>query len=237
MTGKDQVPDQEKTESASDRPDRVLVWDLPVRLFHWSLVLAVVFNIATGLTGGLWQMEWHMLSGQFILGLVIFRVIWGGIGGRHARFVSFLKGPVTVIRYALDFARRREAPTIGHNPLGGWSVILILAALAYQAGTGLFSNDDIFVEGPLFKMVGKERSDEITGDHLFNINLIYGLIVIHLAAVAVHWFRGENLIKPMINGHKADQDLALGDDRARPIEFVLSAALAVGAVYWILSLG
>ncbi|MEQ8805721.1 MAG: cytochrome b/b6 domain-containing protein, partial [Rhodospirillales bacterium] len=108
----------------------VRVWDLPVRLFHWTLLAAVVTSVATGLIGGLWQMDLHVVSGCVVLGLVLFRVLWGLVGGRHARFRAFVKGPAMVARYAVDFVKGRAVHTAGHNPLGGWSVVLILLALA-----------------------------------------------------------------------------------------------------------
>ena len=215
----------------------VRVWDLPVRLFHWALVIAVVTSVATGLVGGLWQMDVHMISGYVILGLVIFRVVWGLIGGRHARFAAFLKGPVTVIRYAADFARRREAHTPGHNPIGGWSVIALLTIMALQAGTGLFANDDIFLEGPLFSLVSKETSDWLTGWHHRMVTAIYILVGLHVAAIAVHWLRGDNLVKPMVTGTKTNADPAADDATPRPVRFLIVAAVAVAAVFGILALG
>lgn len=213
------------------------VWDLPVRLFHWLLVAAVATSIATGMTGGLWQMDVHVVSGIFILGLVLFRTFWGLAGGRHARFVNFLKGPGTVFAYARDLFARREGHTPGHNPLGGWSVVVLLLLLGAQAATGLFSNDDIFVKGPLADLAGKELSDTLTGWHHRLSVLIWVVVGLHVAAVAVHWWRGDNLVTPMITGMKPGLDPAEGDDRRRPAAFLVVAALAAAAVWGILSLG
>jgi len=210
------------------------VWDLPVRLFHWTLLTAVVTSVTTGLIGGLWQMDLHVVSGCVVLGLVLFRVLWGLVGGRHARFRAFVKGPVTVVRYTVDFLKGCARHTAGHNPLGGWSVVVILLALGVQAGTGLFANDDIFVEGPLFKYAGKELSDRLTAWHHWVSNLVYGLVALHVAAVALHWARGDNLVKPMITGRKTNLDPAAGDDRPRIGWAAAALAVAAAPVAWIL---
>lgn len=228
------APDDDKPE-VPGRTVGVRVWDLPVRLFHWILLVCVVTSVATGLTGGLWQMDLHMVSGCTILGLVLFRAIWGLIGGRHARFAAFVKGPAAVARYAAEFVRGRARRTVGHNPLGGWSVVLILLALAVQAGTGLFANDDIFLEGPLYKYAGKELSDRLTGIHNLMSRVIYVLVAAHVGAVAAHRFTGHDLVKPMITGIKPDADPAAGDGPTRWGRATAAAVVAALPVAWILS--
>ncbi len=231
------APDDANTQAAGGaNGNGVRVWDLPVRLFHWSLLAAVVTSVATGLTGGLWQMDLHVVSGCVVLGLVLFRVLWGLVGGRHARFAGFVKGPVTVMRYAVDFLRGRAVHTAGHNPLGGWSVVLILLALAVQAGTGLFANDDIFLEGPLAKYAGKALSDRLTGIHHLMSTVIYVLVAAHVAAIALHWWKGDNLVKPMITGVKSGIDPAVGDGPT-PWGWLAAAVIVAAApVAWILSI-
>lgn len=214
----------------------VRVWDLPVRLFHWALLAAVVTSVATGETGGLWQMDLHVVSGCTVLGLILFRVLWGLVGGRHARFAAFVKGPVTVVRYAVDFLKGRAVHTVGHNPLGGWSVVLILLALAVQAGTGLFANDDIFLEGPLAKYASKALSDRLTGIHHLMSNVVYGLVAAHVAAIALHWWKGDNLVKPMITGVKPGADPAAADGPTRWGWLVVTVIVAAAPVAWILSI-
>lgn len=211
------------------------VWDLPVRLFHWALLAAVVISVATGLTGGLWQMDLHVVSGCVVLGLVLFRVLWGLFGGRHARFRGFVKGPVTVARYAVDFLKGRAGHTAGHNPLGGWFVVLILTALAVQAGTGLFANDDIFLEAPLAKYAGKALSDRLTGIHHLMSTMVYVLVAAHVAAVALHWWKGDNLVKPMITGVKPDADPAVGDGPTHWALVAVAVAVAAAPMAWVLS--
>ena len=184
-------------------PEFVRVWDLPVRAFHWLLVALMTTSVATGLAGGN-AMLWHMRSGYAILALVAFRILWGLVGSTTARFTDFLYGPRRVIAFAKDLMLRRPAHYLGHNPLGGWMVLVLLLSLLFQAGSGLFANDDIATEGPLYNSVSKELSDRLTGLHKLNIKLLYGLVAMHIAAVIYHWFgRGERLVHAMFTGFKA----------------------------------
>ena len=180
----------------------VLVWDFPTRLFHWLLVIFVTISFATAKIGGN-MMQYHMLSGFAILVLVLFRLIWGFIGGRESRFLTFVRGPFAVVRYALTGLRRDSAHVLGHNPLGGWSIIAMLFVLLLQAATGLFANDDIATEGPLFEWVSKATSDQLTRIHRLNQEVIIALVSIHVLAVLFYFlYKRENLIKPMITGVK-----------------------------------
>jgi cytochrome b len=187
-------------EANTCRPVRV--WDGPVRLFHWLLVLFVIVCVTTAKIGGNW-MTTHMLSGYFVLALLIFRLVWGVVGGHHARFAAFVRGPGTVLQYTAGFTRSRAPRYLGHNPLGGWSVIAMLAALLLQSSTGLFASDDIFTEGPLYPLVGGATSTMLTRIHHINANGIGILVAVHLAAVLYYLFvKGENLIKSMVTGVK-----------------------------------
>ncbi len=181
---------------------QILVWDLPTRVFHWVLAALVVTSVITGLDGGYNAMRIHMGSGAAILTLVIYRVIWGVVGGRHARFTDFVKGPVTAFQYARGLITRSAPRTLGHNPLGGWSVVVLLCLLSYQAYTGLYANDDIYTEGPWYSLVDKETSDAFTARHHFNIMLLYVMVGLHVAAIGVHALLGENLLTPMMSGRK-----------------------------------
>ena len=180
----------------------VLVWDLPTRLFHWSLVGLVAFTVATGKIGGN-AMTYHLWGGFAILVLVVFRVLWGLVGGRYARFRDFVKGPRDVMAYAATLFRRSTPPCLGHNPLGGWSILALLLVLLIQAGTGLFANDDILTEGPLVAQVSKTTSDALTRVHRLNQQALLALVAIHVAAVFYYLaVKRENLIMPMITGRK-----------------------------------
>jgi cytochrome b len=210
---------------------RILVWDLPIRLFHWLLVVCVILSFVSGNIGGN-AMDYHMLGGYAILVLLIFRFTWGFVGSRTARFSNFVKGPATVLLYARMLLKKRTETTyLGHNPLGGWSIVAMLLVLLAQVATGLFANDDILVEGPLYGWVSKETSDFLTRIHLINRYLLVTLIAIHLLAVLFYYFlKRENLIGPMITGRKRWHTTT-----ANPIGSHILAAvvfgLAVLAVY------
>ena len=183
--------------------NRILVWDLPIRLFHWLLFICVVLSFVSGNIGGN-TMDYHMLSGYAILVLLVFRLTWGFVGSRTARFSSFIKGPAAVSSYARMLLKKKtETPYLGHNPLGGWSIVVMLLVLLLQVATGLFANDDILIEGPLYGWVTKETSDLLTRIHLINRYLIVALLAIHVLAVFFYYFfKRENLIRPMITGRK-----------------------------------
>lgn len=210
---------------------RVRIWDLPTRLFHWSLAVLVVFSIVTAHIGGAW-IDWHFRSGYAVLALIAFRIAWGFVGGRHARFANFLRGP-SGIAAAL---RGEPAPHAGHNPLGGLSVIAMLALIGAQAVGGLFANDDIASEGPLVRLVSKATSDSITTLHRINEKLIIALVVLHVAAIFFYlWRKRTNLVRPMITGDKSDVDPAQStpDDAALRVRAALLLALSAAAVWWL----
>jgi cytochrome b len=178
------------------------VWDLPLRVFHWVLVLLVISQVVTATIGGN-AMEYHALGGYTILTLVLFRILWGFAGGTHARFGDFLRGPAAVARYAHKLIKGKAETYRGHNPLGGWSVALMLASLSVQAVTGLFANDDVMMEGPLAKHVSDDASALFTAIHDINAGILLALISLHILAVFFYLFRRkQDLIVPMITGRK-----------------------------------
>jgi len=183
------------------RPARtVRVWDLPVRVFHGLLALLIACSFITVELGGN-AMVWHERSGIAILVLIGFRVIWGFVGSRHARFASFVRGPAAVR------ASLRGAPHgLGHSPLAALSVLALLGAVGFQAVTGLFANDDIAFEGPLAAKVSGKVSGLLTTLHEGNETILMALISLHLAAVV--WYtlvKRRSLIKPMITGDASVQ--------------------------------
>ena len=176
---------------------RIRLWDLPTRIFHWSLVLAVLIAFVTAKIGGDW-MELHGKAGLAIIGLLAFRLIWGLVGSTHARFRNFAPSPARVRTYL-----KGRWQGVGHNPLGALSVFALLGLLAVQAVTGLFSNDDIAFNGPLSALVEKARSDSLTGLHHQLSNVLLTLLALHIVAIIFHvWFRKNNLVKPMLTGWK-----------------------------------
>ena len=188
-----------------------LVWDIATRLFHVCLLVLVSICIYTGLSGGLDEMDLHMVCGYGVLTLVLFRMIWGFAGSAHARFSSFVVSPVRALRYAQDIyahlrqypQSRKLAPFLGHNPLGGYSVITMLLLLLAQATTGLFASDDIFMEGPLMHLVSHDQSRTLTGFHHLFSKIIMVLIGLHVFAVACHEILlKDRILMPMITGRK-----------------------------------
>jgi cytochrome b len=209
----------------------IYVWDLPTRLFHWLLVILVGTSIVTGEVGGS-AMRYHEWSGFVILVLLLFRVAWGFVGSHESRFVEFIRNPVTVFHYATSLLRRNSRRYLGHNPLGGWSIVAMLLALFIQAGTGLFANDDIATQGPLYGWVSKETSNWLTGIHVFNVNVILALISIHIFAVLFHlFFEHENLVTPMITGFKEWDHEAAEPGKGSIWLAALIAVLAAFTVY------
>jgi cytochrome b len=189
-------------QNTASPPRAILVWDFPTRLFHWLLVILVIISFVTVNIGGN-AMQYHKLSGFSILVLILFRMIWGFAGSGESRFVTFLKDPVAVSRYAMTLLRKDAPRYLGHNPLGGWSIVAMLFTLLVQASTGLFANDDIATEGPLYAWVTKATSDGLSRIHRLNQELIIALVSIHVLAVLFYFFyKRENLIKPMITGVK-----------------------------------
>ena len=213
--------------------NKIQVWDLPLRLFHWSLVLLVVISFVSAKIGGN-AMQVHMLSGYTVLTLLLFRLLWGFAGGTHARFASFVRSPLAVIAYLRGLKRTDAEHHLGHNPAGAWSVVFMLLALLAQVATGLFANDDIATEGPLAKLVSKALSDRITGVHHLNLWLLYALIGMHLAAIAFYFVhKHENLVKPMLTGFK-ESAITAGDAAQKPGRLWLAALLlaaCAGGVY------
>ena len=176
----------------------IRVWDLPIRLFHWLLVVSIVLSFITVKIGGN-AMEFHALIGYCVLTLVIFRICWGFIGSYHARFIHFVPSPKRLIDYILG----KTTAGLGHNPLGALSVLALLFSVGLQAMTGLFANDDIAFEGPLAKYVSNTSVALLTSIHHANEKFLIILIALHLGAIIYYQkFKGENLIKPMLLGDK-----------------------------------
>lgn len=191
-----------------DRGTGVRVWDLPTRLFHWSLLVLVMASVVTGKFDSLLgpnTLEWHKRSGLAILALLLFRLAWGVAGGTHARFASFLRGPKAVLDYAKGLVSgRADAEHAGHNPLGGWSVVAMLAALALQVATGLFLvQEDYGFEGPLAKHVSGAVSDRLDAIHEANFWVIAALVALHVSAIAYYAVvKRQDLVRAMFTGRK-----------------------------------
>jgi cytochrome b len=184
--------------TATERAIRV--WDLPVRLFHWALVALVLISWATRELG---EMEAHRLSGYAILVLVLFRVLWGFMGTRHARFADFVRSPAAMRAHMQDTLAGRRAQFLGHNPAGGWSVLAMLACLFVQAVTGLFLTDDILFDAPFHGVLSKQWTERLDALHEANFALLLVLIGLHVSAIVFYRVaKRENLMVPMLTGRK-----------------------------------
>lgn len=216
----------------------VRVWDLPTRLFHWSIAVCVVASVVSAKIGGD-AMAWHLRSGYAVLTLLAFRLLWGFVGGRWSRFASFVYPPSTLLRYLRGRTRPAEQLDVGHSPLGALSVFALLAALAAQAGTGLFADDEIAWQGPLWKFVDEATASVAGGWHdEIGQYVVMALVVLHLAAVAVYTVRGNRVVGAMVGGDKQlpPDVLPARDDRpAQALALMLVLACA-GAVGWLVSL-
>lgn len=208
---------------AASRPGSTLVWDLPVRLAHWLLALCVAGSWLTHQAGLQW-FGWHRRFGYAALVLVLFRIAWGFVGTRHARFASFVRGPCAILAY-LRGGAREEAP--GHNPLGALSVVAMLALLLLQAATGLFANDEIANAGPFYGWVSPTTSNRITAVHHANSDWLLALVGLHL--VAVGWYvrvRRNPLVRAMLTGRKDAGRVPVGEaiDNSRMLLAVVIVA-------------
>ena len=176
------------------------IWDLPTRLFHWTLV---VLLFTSWLSEREDWMRLHMWCGLTVLTLLLFRLIWGFVGSDTARFSHFVRSPFAAVRHLLDFFRREPDVEVGHNAAGGWMILIMLAILLVQVGTGLCANDDVLTEGPLARFVGKERSDWLSHIHHLNFTLIEIVVAVHvLVIISYRLVKRQNLVLPMITGKK-----------------------------------
>jgi cytochrome b len=217
---------------------RIRVWDLPTRLFHWSLVVCIVGLVVTGYAGGS-AMNWHARIGYAVLALLLFRLVWGLVGGRWSRFSSFLYSPASVINYL----RGRPHPDhlIGHNPLGAGSVFAMLAVLLAQVATGLVGDDDSAFTGPLNRFVATSKGLAATWYHKrIGQWILLALVLLHIGAVLYYLIRRkDNLIRAMVDGNKMlARPVPQSRDTAgtRLLALGLLAACSA-AVAWLVSLG
>lgn len=214
--------------------EKVRVWDVPVRLFHWSLLGLFAFSWWSGENH---EMEWHRQSGLLILALLLFRLFWGLAGSRTARFGQFIKGPRTVLAYARKAAD--EHATDGHNPLGGWSVAALLAVLLTLVVAGLFSVDvDGLESGPLADYISFDAGRTAAEIHEVAFNVALGLIGLHVCAIGFYQFLvGRDLVSPMITGRRErEQGETLDDVRWSPVRALIGLAVIL-ALVWAVSKG
>jgi cytochrome b len=222
--------------AAPDGGVRVAVWDAPVRLFHWTLAVLVVFSFVTGKVAGSW-LEWHMRSGYTILALLLFRLAWGVVGSQTARFTAFVRGPRAGLDYLKATLARRQPQVLGHNPLGGWMVLFMLAILLVQAATGLFVDDEISTQGPLAVKVSNAMVARLTTVHRYNEWVILAAVVLHVIAIATyHWGLRVNLVGPMVHGKMVIPAAVPPPRVAASWVAAVLFAIACGTVYWLVAI-
>lgn len=216
--------------------EKRLVWDLPLRIFHWLFALSIAASWATAEAGFDW-MQIHFYLGYWMIGLVVFRIIWGFVGPRHARFASFLRGPSTLLSYLKSLRSGAPVNTAGHNPAGGLMVIVMMALVALQAGSGLFATDDIAWMGPYNPAISGAAADKLTSLHHANFNLILASVGLHLMAIIFYWLvKKQNLVGPMFTGHKpaawvpAHEAIAHSELLKAFIVIAISTALVYGLI-------
>lgn len=212
-----------------------LIWDLPLRVFHWGLVVAL---------SGLWytseqegeMTELHMQFGYCAIGLVCFRILWGFLGTKHALFTQFVPRPSQFKGYISNKEQTGNKQYAGHNPLGSLMVLLMLFLVLLQATTGLFITDDIFSSGPYYGVLSKGVEDVMATIHHYGFDLITIAIAMHVGAIIYYRVKkGKRLVKPMITGKKTAQDVDKADSipHSKLLVALLVVAVVVCFVYWL----
>jgi len=218
----------------SSNDDKVLVWDWPVRVMHWGLVVAVFGAWLTRELEGDW-FAWHVRCGYAVIVIVVVRLVWGFIGTRHARFADFVRGPQAVLGDLRALWKRDAEGSVGHTPAGAWMIVALLGMLLAQGLTGLFSNDQVYQTGPLFGYVTGETSDRLTTLHKQIFDVLWIAILIHVLAVFFYLIvKRRNLIASMFSGKKLRKHVPPGEEihssrgvLAISIALVVVAALVV----------
>jgi len=215
-----------------------LVWDWPLRLWHWLFAVAVIGAWITGQWGGFDWRQWHFWFGQSAIGLLIFRVLWGFVGPRHARFIQFMPSPSRLLAYLKTLPRRDGPESVGHSPLGALAVIVLLTVLAVHATSGLFISDDILFEGPWFAAVSDDTSDFASTIHHRLAWPVGVLIAIHLAAILFYrLFKKQRLTSAMVTGRKPASRVpeTAAIPGSRSLLALILIALVAGFTWWLLA--
>ena len=176
---------------------KICIWDLPTRLFHWLLVMAVIGSFVSVKLGGN-TMIWHGRFCYLVLTLIFFRLIWGFVGTHHARFAHFIRSPKAILAYL-----KNPVETPGHSPVGAISVLLLIGLFLTQALAGLFASDDIAFDGPLAKYVASNWVELLTSFHRWNEWVLLALVGTHIGTILYYKYTKRiNLISAMITGDK-----------------------------------
>jgi len=214
------------------RPPKRLVWDLPLRIFHWLLGLSILAAWATAEWG---EEQLHMWNGYLILGLLIFRIFWGVWGTRHSQFIHFFPSPKTLFAYIKLMFSKTSKETVGHNPAGSLMVIAMILMVGLQAVTGLFTEGEIWA-GPYTSALDSSIAKKLESIHHSNFNYLLALIGLHILAIFVYLFRKkQNLIVPMITGFKKASVVPETEQikSSKIWRALFTLAAVAGLVYWL----
>jgi cytochrome b len=198
---------------------RPLIWDAPVRVFHWLMALSFAGAYLTAESES-WRLV-HVTLGYTMAGLVVFRLLWGVVGTRHARFADFVRGPSAVLRYARSLVAGRPEHHVGHNPAGALAIVALLALALGVAGSGW----------ALYNDIAGEAFEEV---HEVVANLMLGLVAVHIGAVLLSsWLHRENLVGAMITGRKpAPREQGVARARRGVALLLLASVLGFWAWQW-----
>lgn len=209
----------------------VKIWDLPIRLFHWTLVLSCVVCWATA-TQFEDAMRWHFYAGYVTLTLLLFRLFWGKLGSSTALFS--VPNRQDLFNYGRTLFKTEPSHTPGHNPVGTWSAMALIASALTVSISGLFANDAVLSKGPLAHWVGDNASDYLSDLHQTSFNFLVGMVIVHLTAIAYYRIvKRENLVTPMLTGNKQlpepIEDIYFVSNTRALMLFLI----ATGLVWWI----
>ena len=217
--------------SAGSRPVRI--WDLPVRLTHWAVLALFAFQWWSGKAG---QLQWHRWAGYTMAGFIVFRLLWGVLGSSTARFSGFVRAPAAVLAYVRTLRDRTPSGFhVGHNPLGGWSILLMLGLLIVQVGLGMFSVDTNGLEsGPMADRISFDAGRTLAHRHELVFNILLAVVAIHVAAAVFYLVaRRENLVTPMITGSRRGETGDAPMTPAGPLRCLLAAGVAILFAWWL----
>lgn len=212
-----------------DKNKDVLIWDIPTRLFHWLLVIGFGLQWLTGrfLDDAI---DWHFYIGYSLLGLILFRIIWGFVGTQYAKFTQFLSSPKAAIHYSKTLHKKQSPVHATHNPLGGWVVVIMLFLIGLQAISGLFVSDEIFSEGPYYSVASSNVKDAMAFIHFNLFDVLIGIAALHILAVLVYQlYKKQHLIQAMFHGKKSVD--AVGITSSKLILAIFIACLVGVGVY------
>ena len=181
--------------------EQVRIWDVWVRLFHWSLAISVVFMLISGVTGWMF-FDWHRTVGEWVMVLVVFRILWGIVGSSNARLSQLVHSPRASFEHLAALFKHRLRSERGHNAAGGWAVLLMLLLIGVQAVTGFFiADEDELIEGALYGSLSGSSTDLMHRIHHINAELLQIVVIVHVVMVFVYLLYGrQNLISPMVHG-------------------------------------